>query len=49
MALGIGTVVRLSEIYTLLHIKFLPKSHGWVIFYPVFSFPDVVKKVGSVK
>ena len=45
MALEIGRVVRLSEMYTLQHTKFLPKSHGWVIFYPVFSFPGVVKMV----
>ena len=49
VALRIVRVVRLSEMYTLRHTKFLPKSHGWVIFYPVFSFPGVVKMVGSVK
>ena len=49
VALRIGRVVRLSEMYTLGHTKFLPKLHGWVIFYPVFSFPGVVKMVGSVK
>ena len=49
VALRIGRVVRLSEMYTLLHTKFLPKLHGWVIFYQVFSFPGVVKMVVSVK
>ena len=46
MALRTGRVVRLSDIYTLQHTKFLPKSHGWVIFYQVFYFPGVVKMVG---
>ena len=33
VALTIGRVIRLSEMYTFRHTKFLPKSHGWVIFY----------------
>ena len=48
VVLGIDKNVRLSEMFLLWHTKFLPKLHGSLIFYLVFSFPGTRKRVDAV-